>query len=109
MKDQPAAVTTGSPTAVWQASARASRSAFRASGMTIELEITGGGDYRRLMGQLIPRQSAVVDIRHGQGVTTVEADTLGRFSAEDIPSGQISLRCRLGSDQAPIVTGWISL
>ena len=82
---------------------------FRASGLTIELEITGGGDYRRLMGQLIPRQSAVVDVRHGQGVTTVEADTLGRFSAEDIPSGQISLRCRLGSDQAPIVTGWISL
>jgi hypothetical protein len=82
---------------------------FRASGLTIELEITGGGEYRRLMGQLIPRQSAVVDIRHGQGVTTVEADTLGRLSAEDIPSGQISLRCRLGSDQAPIVTGWISL
>jgi len=82
---------------------------FRASGLTIELEITGGGDYRRLTGQLIPRQSAVVDIRHGQGVTTVEADTLGRFSAEEVPSGQISLRCRLGSDQAPIVTGWISL
>ena len=82
---------------------------FRTSGLTIELEITGGGDYRRLMGQLIPRQSAVVDIRHGHGVTTVEADTLGRFSAEDIPAGQISLRCRLGSDQAPIVTGWISL
>jgi hypothetical protein len=51
----------------------------------------------------------VVDIRHGQGVTTVEADTFGRFSAEQVPSGQISLRCRLGSDQAPIVTGWISL
>ena len=82
---------------------------FRTSGLTIELEIAGAGDYRRLMGQLIPRQSAVVDIRHGQGVTAVEADTLGRFSAEDIPSGQISLRCRLGSDQAPIVTGWISL
>ena len=82
---------------------------FRASGLTIELEITGGGDYRRLMGQLIPRQSAAVDIRHGQGVTTVEADTLGRFSAEEVPSGQISLRCRLGPDQAPIVTGWISL
>ena len=81
---------------------------FRASGLTIELEITGGGDYRRLMGQLIPRQSAVVDIRHGHGVITVEADTLGRFSAEEVPFGQISLRCRLGSDQAPIVTGWIS-
>ena len=82
---------------------------FRASGLTIELEITGSGDFRRLIGQLIPRQSAVVDIRHGRGVITVEADTLGRFSAEEVPFGQISLRCRLGSDQAPIVTGWISL
>jgi hypothetical protein len=82
---------------------------FRASGLTIELEITGSGDYRRLIGQLIPRQSAVVDVRHGHGVITVEADSLGRFSAEEVPFGQVSLRCRLGSDQAPIVTGWISL
>jgi hypothetical protein len=85
------------------------RLSFRASGLTIELEITGSGNVRRLIGQLIPRQSAVVDIRHGHGVITVEADTLGRFSAEEVPFGQISLRCRLGSDQAPIVTGWISL
>jgi hypothetical protein len=82
---------------------------FRASGLTIELEITGSGDYRRLIGQLIPRQSAVVDVRHGHGVITVEADPLGRFSAEEVPFGQVSLRCRLGSDQAPVVTGWISL
>ncbi|HYX61487.1 MAG TPA: hypothetical protein VE888_21045 [Streptosporangiaceae bacterium] len=51
----------------------------------------------------------MVNIRHGQGVTTVEADMLGRFSAEDVPPVQISLRCRLGPGQAPIVTGWISL
>jgi hypothetical protein len=82
---------------------------FRASGLTIELEISGSGDYRRLTGQLIPRQSAVVDVRHGHGVMTVEADSLGRFSAEEVPFGQVSLRCRLGSDQAPVVTGWISL
>ena len=82
---------------------------FRASGLIIELEITGSGEYRRLMGQLIPRQSAVVDIRHGQGVITVEADSLGRFSADEVPFGQIGLRCRLGSDQSPVVTGWITL
>lgn len=57
---------------------------FRTSGLTIELEITGGGEYR-LMGQLIPRQSAVVDIRHGQGVTTVEADTLGAVQRRGHP------------------------
>jgi hypothetical protein len=82
---------------------------FRTSGLTIELEITGSGEYRRLLGQLIPRQSAVVDIRHAQGIITVEADTLGRFTADEVPFGQISLRCRLGSDQSPVVTGWITL
>ncbi len=82
---------------------------FRTSGLTIELEITESGDYRRLLGQLIPRQPAVVEIRHGQGVITVEADSLGRFSADEVPFGQISLRCRLGSDQSPVVTGWINL
>jgi hypothetical protein len=82
---------------------------FRASGLTIELEITGSGDYRRLMGQLIPRQPALVDIRHADGVLTVEADSLGRFSAEAVPPGQISLRCRLGpeTDDSTVVTGWI--
>ena len=84
---------------------------FPASGLTIELEITGSGDNRRLMGQLIPRQPAVVDIRHADGVITVEADELGRFSAEAVPPGQISLRSRLGpvTDQSPVVTGWITV
>jgi len=84
---------------------------FPASGLTIELEITGSGDDRRLAGQLIPRQPAVVDIRHADGVITVEADELGRFSAEAMPAGQISLRSRLGpvTDQSSVVTGWITI
>jgi hypothetical protein len=84
---------------------------FRASGLTIELEITGTGDDRRLTGQLIPRQPAVVDIRHADGVITVEADELGRFSAEAVPPGQVSLRSRLGpvTDQSSVVTGWVSI
>jgi hypothetical protein len=79
---------------------------FRTSGLSIQLEISGTADSRRLTGQLIPRQSAVVDIRHRAGVITVEADALGRFSAESIPSGAVSMRCRLGT---PISTGWIAL
>ena len=84
---------------------------FRASGLTIELEITGTGNDRRLIGQLVPRQPAVVDIRHADGVITVEADELGRFSAEGVPRGQVSLRSRLGpvTDQSPVVTGWITV
>src|ERR1700689_4833566 len=79
---------------------------FRTSGLSIQLEISGTAESRRLTGQLIPRQSAVVDIRHSAGVLTVEADTLGRFSADSIPSGTVSLRCHLGP---PITTGWIAL
>jgi hypothetical protein len=84
---------------------------FRASGLTIELEITGTGDERRLTGQLIPRQPAVVDIRHADGVITAEADELGRFSAEAMPPGPISLRSRLGpvTDQSFVVTGWVTI
>lgn len=55
------------------------------------------------------RDSVVRKRPYSRASAPVEADTLGRISAEDIPSGQISLRCRLGPDQAPIVTGWISL
>jgi hypothetical protein len=84
---------------------------FRASGLTIELEITGTGDDRRLTGQLIPRQPAVVDIRHADGVITVEADELGRFSAEAVPPDQVSLRSRLGpaTDHSSVVTGWVTI
>ena len=79
---------------------------FRTSGLSIQLEISGTAHSRRLAGQLIPRQSAVVDIRHSTGMVTVEADALGRFSAEAIPPGAVSLRCHLGT---PISTGWIAL
>jgi hypothetical protein len=84
---------------------------FRTSGLIIELEITGAGEDRRMVGQLIPRQPAVVDLRHPGGVITVEADALGRFSAEAVPLGQVSLRCRLGpeTDHSPVVTGWITI
>jgi hypothetical protein len=112
----PDAVPEADAPAVPQADASAVRGApewrqltFRASGLTIELEITGSGDHGRLTGQLIPRQPAVVGIRHGDGVITVEADALGRFIADGVPLGQISLRCRLGNDQSPVVTGWITL
>lgn len=82
---------------------------FRTSGLTIKLEITGTGEARRMAGQLIPRQSATVDIRHARGVITAQADSLGQFSAGPVPFGQVSFRCHLGIDQSPIVTGWITL
>jgi hypothetical protein len=81
---------------------------FRTSGLRIELEITGSGESRRLAGRLIPPQAAVVELR---GVITVEADASGRFIAEAVPPGQVSLRCRLGteSDHVRLATGWVAI
>jgi hypothetical protein len=81
---------------------------FRASGLRVELEMSGSGESRRLAGRLIPAQSAVVEIR---GVITVQADANGRFTAEDVPAGLLSLRCRLGTeaDRARVATGWVTL
>jgi hypothetical protein len=84
---------------------------FRAGTLTIEVEVTGTGPSRRLMGQLMPPQRGGVDIRQTDSTTTVEADELGRFSAGPLPAGPVSLRCRPESapDQPPIVTEWISI
>ena len=81
---------------------------FRTSGLVIELEITGSGESRQMAGRLIPAQSGVVEIR---GVVAVEADARGRFTAEAVPPGQVSVRCRLGTDadRARIATGWVAL
>jgi hypothetical protein len=84
------------------------RVSFRTSGLVIELEITGSGESRQIAGRLIPAQAGAVEIR---GVVTVEADARGRFTAEAVPSGQVSVRCRLGTeaDRARIATGWVVL
>lgn len=83
---------------------------FRASSLTIDVEVTRTGDSRMLVGQLVPPQQASVDIRHGDNVVTTEADELGRFSAGPLPAGPISLRCRTGAEPPhPVVTEWVAI
>ncbi len=85
---------------------------FRASSLTIEVEVTGTRASRRLVGQLVPARRGSVDIRQGESVVTVEADELGRFSADSLQAGPISLRCRLldsAEAQRPVVTDWITI
>ncbi|HEV2256599.1 MAG TPA: hypothetical protein VGS06_25950 [Streptosporangiaceae bacterium] len=84
------------------------RVSFRTSGLVIELEITGSGESRQIAGRLIPAQAGVVEIR---GVVTAEADARGQFTAEAVPPGQVSVRCRLGTEEsgARVATGWVVL
>jgi hypothetical protein len=85
---------------------------FEAPGLTVEVEVTVVGAHRRLIGQLVPAQQALVTVRHRQGSTvTVEADELGRFRADDLSAGISSLQCHLaGTEEGDsVVTDWISL
>jgi hypothetical protein len=81
---------------------------FESSDLTIELEVTVISDRRRIVGQLIPTQPAAVEIRHPSGQVSVEADELGRFMAEGIIVGPVSLGCTLeGGGGKTVNTDWI--
>jgi hypothetical protein len=81
---------------------------FESPDLTIELEIAVVSDRRRIVGQLIPTQAAAVVIRHPSGEVGVEADELGRFMAEAVIVGPVSLSCSLeGGGGKSVNTDWI--
>jgi hypothetical protein len=84
---------------------------FAVGGVTIDVEVTGAGPGRSVMGQIAPPRRATVDIRGPQDTVTVEADELGRFQSGPIPPGPASLRLRPppGGHGPAIVTDWIAL
>lgn len=91
---------------------------FHAADLTIELEILPpppehhqrAGAAHRLVGQLLPGGSARVQVRHPDGVLEVATDELGRFVADRVASGPISLRCEQGgAGGTPIVTEWVPI
>lgn len=80
---------------------------FDAPGLTVEVEVVevaGDGAGRRLIGQLVPPASGTVEVRHKAGVATVEVDEAGRFSADGLVAGPVSLRCSAGA--TVVETDW---
>lgn len=86
---------------------------FETDRVSVEFEVAGtarpGG--LRLIGQIAPPQPGHVVVRQADGELTVEADELGRFRAEGVSTGPVSLRCHLGSGDAAheVVTDWVTL
>jgi hypothetical protein len=97
--------------ALVRGNAQARMLSFRAGGLTIDIEVTGSGESRRLIGQIAPPERASVDIRQGDSAFTTEADELGRFIADRLRAGPISLRCRVGHGavSAAVVTDWVAI
>jgi hypothetical protein len=80
---------------------------FAARGLVLEMEISDG---RKLVGQVVPPQAAVMEIRHRRGSTPVTIDDLGCFLVPAIPDGPVSFRCRPArADADSIATSWITV
>jgi hypothetical protein len=80
---------------------------FEASDVLLEIEVSGAG---HLVGQVVPPQAAVVELRHRAGTTPVETDELGYFHVPDMPEGPVSFRCcPAGPAARSVATAWITL
>ena len=77
---------------------------FQAPGFEIEVAIISDGT-RRLVGQVVPAHEGTVELHFGEEKIVTAADSLGRFSFEDVPLGPISLRLEL-ADGAIVQTAW---
>lgn len=83
---------------------------FECPSLTVECEITEVGSRRRLVGQVVPPQSAHLQARRGDGATVpIEADELGRFTVDDLEPGPLSLRCEPATGGGAVETGWLTI
>jgi hypothetical protein len=80
---------------------------FEAPDLVLEMEVSGA---RYLVGQVVPSQAAVVELRHRGGTIQMETDELGCFHVPVVPDGPVSFRCRpTGSAARSVATSWITL
>jgi len=82
---------------------------FETAGLSVEVEIesTARSGLWRLVGQLTPAGPARIGIRrHDGAVSWTDADDRGRFSADQLPGGPLSLRCERPGQPAA-ATEWI--
>jgi hypothetical protein len=86
------------------------RVCFAGEHVRIEIEFSGDDASRTLVGRLFPPVSARIEIRHVDHVTTVAADSRGRFQVVDVPAGRVSLRCHLDAParQRAVATPWLN-
>ena len=79
---------------------------FAARGLVLEIQIS---EDRHLVGQVVPPQAVVIELRHRSGTIPVKTDELGWFQVPAIPDGPVSFRCRpVRSSEESVATSWIT-
>jgi hypothetical protein len=79
---------------------------FQAGQWMLDIEFDEGSG--RLIGQISPESTFTVELHTSGALFTVESDELGRFSAEGIAPGPLSLVLRF-PDRSVIKTQWVVL
>ena len=80
---------------------------FETPDLAIEIEVSGTGRFRRVLGQLEPPGPAVIEIRQPSTPRSrrVDADERGRFVIERVEPGPVSLTCHRAGGR-PVSTEW---
>ncbi len=82
---------------------------FEGPALTVEVDVQPAESARRgrcrILGQLVPAQTASIELRCPKETFVVNADGLGRFALDDAPTGPVSLRCT-PVDGEPTDTEW---
>lgn len=78
---------------------------FRAPGVEIEVGVMAV-DGREITGQLVPPQSATVELRSGETIRETVTDRLGRFRFADVASGSVAIVV-ITDDGTRIATEWM--
>lgn len=80
---------------------------FSAPGVEIEVMVMSEGE-RRLIGQLVPPQTAMIELWLGEDVREARSDNLGRFQFGNVPTGEIRLAITT-EDGGRVVTEWMDV
>jgi hypothetical protein len=85
------------------------RLTFEADRLLVELEIDGPRRSRRVLGELVPTGSTLIEVRQpGEPEEYLITDEDGRFVIEQLRPGPFSLTCHR-SGQRPVCTEWTRL
>lgn len=84
--------------------------AFATPDRAVEIEVDDRGDARHIVGQCSPGGTGTVEVRAPRSTRriVVPMDHLGRFVAEQVPGGPVSVRC-VPDRGDPVVTAWITV
>jgi hypothetical protein len=81
---------------------------FTGPDVAVEIEVSGHGTDREIVGRLDPAAAARIAVRHQGGVLAARADQAGHFVVSAVPAGPVSLVFLL-ADATSVVTSWVRL